>query len=107
MFTYIVVLSVSSPIALQIDQWKMVTKTLSLSLQELRTEVSVDRSQGGRTYPEFLAPDENFVVPDSFLAVLDMDEGTLVRFALTLFITFVHHRRSSPMVSTWAWRLPA
>lgn len=44
----------------------------------------VDRSKGGRTYPEFLSPDENFVVPDSFLAVLDMDEGTLVSFMLML-----------------------
>ena len=59
-------------------------------LQEPRTEISVDRSQGGRTYPEFLAPDENFVVPDSFLAVLDMDEGTLVRFMLMQLVTLLH-----------------
>ena len=36
-----------------------------------------DRTCGKRTYPEFLSADENFVVPDSFLVVLDMDEGTL------------------------------
>jgi SPRY domain-containing SOCS box protein 1/4 len=31
----------------------------------------------GITYPTLLKPDENFVVPDSFQVVLDMDEGTL------------------------------
>jgi SPRY domain-containing SOCS box protein 1/4 len=31
----------------------------------------------GMTYPALLKPDENFVVPDSFQVVLDMDEGTL------------------------------
>jgi len=31
----------------------------------------------GITYPALLKPDENFVVPDSFQVVLDMDEGTL------------------------------
>jgi SPRY domain-containing SOCS box protein 1/4 len=31
----------------------------------------------GITYPALLKPDENFVVPDTFLVVLDMDEGTL------------------------------
>ena len=31
----------------------------------------------GLTYPSLLNSDENFVVPDSFLVVLDMDEGTL------------------------------
>lgn len=31
----------------------------------------------GQTYPTLLNSDENFVVPDSFLVVLDMDEGTL------------------------------
>ena len=29
------------------------------------------------TYPSNLGPDENFIVPDNFLVVLDMDEGTL------------------------------
>lgn len=29
------------------------------------------------TYPHHVSGDENFVVPDSFLCVLDMDEGTL------------------------------
>ncbi|XP_021950693.1 protein gustavus isoform X2 [Folsomia candida] len=31
----------------------------------------------GTTYPALLKPDENFVVPDTFQVVLDMDEGTL------------------------------
>lgn len=31
----------------------------------------------GVTYPSILNSDENFVVPDTFLTVLDMDEGTL------------------------------
>ncbi|XP_029435064.1 SPRY domain-containing SOCS box protein 1 [Rhinatrema bivittatum] len=30
-----------------------------------------------RTYPAFLELNETFIVPDSFLVVLDMDEGTL------------------------------
>ncbi|RXN09328.1 SPRY domain-containing SOCS box 1 [Labeo rohita] len=35
------------------------------------------KNQPSRTYPAFLEPDETFIVPDSFLVVLDMDEGTL------------------------------
>ncbi|XP_076472325.1 SPRY domain-containing SOCS box protein 1-like [Babylonia areolata] len=35
------------------------------------------KNQPGITYPTVLNADENFVVPDSFLVVLDMDEGTL------------------------------
>ena len=31
----------------------------------------------GKTYPSILSNDENFVVPDTFLVCLDMDEGTL------------------------------
>ncbi|XP_017774320.1 PREDICTED: protein gustavus isoform X2 [Nicrophorus vespilloides] len=31
----------------------------------------------GVTYPALLKPDETFIVPDRFLVVLDMDEGTL------------------------------
>ena len=35
------------------------------------------KNNPGVTYPSILNSDENFVVPDSFLIVLDMDEGTL------------------------------
>ncbi|XP_076451485.1 SPRY domain-containing SOCS box protein 1-like [Babylonia areolata] len=35
------------------------------------------KNQPGLTYPTVLNSDENFVVPDSFLVILDMDEGTL------------------------------
>jgi len=35
------------------------------------------KNQSGATYPATLTPDETFVVPDKFLIVLDMDEGTL------------------------------
>ncbi|KAG5835643.1 hypothetical protein ANANG_G00246190 [Anguilla anguilla] len=35
------------------------------------------KNRPSETYPAFLEPDETFLVPDSFLAVLDMDEGTL------------------------------
>jgi len=35
------------------------------------------KNQTGVTYPTLSNPDEPFVVPDSFLVVLDMDEGTL------------------------------
>lgn len=35
------------------------------------------KNNPGVTYPSLLNSDENFVVPDSFLVVLDMDEGTL------------------------------
>jgi len=35
------------------------------------------KNQSGETYPRQLNQDETFVVPDKFLIVLDMDEGTL------------------------------
>lgn len=35
------------------------------------------KNNAGVTYPALLKPDETFVVPDKFLVVLDMDEGTL------------------------------
>ncbi|NWY65888.1 SPSB1 protein, partial [Erithacus rubecula] len=35
------------------------------------------KNQPSKTYPAFLEPDETFVVPDSFLVVLDMEDGTL------------------------------
>ncbi|XP_002734356.1 SPRY domain-containing SOCS box protein 1-like [Saccoglossus kowalevskii] len=35
------------------------------------------KNNPGLTYPSLLNSDENFVVPDKFLVVLDMDEGTL------------------------------
>lgn len=35
------------------------------------------KNNQGMTYPSHLGPDDNFVVPDAFLVVLDMDEGTL------------------------------
>ncbi|XP_008553519.1 protein gustavus isoform X1 [Microplitis demolitor] len=35
------------------------------------------KNSQGDVYPSLLKPDETFVVPDKFLVVLDMDEGTL------------------------------
>lgn len=35
------------------------------------------KNRPGKTYPAFLEPDDTFIVPDSLLVVLDMDEGTL------------------------------
>lgn len=35
------------------------------------------KNNAGVTYPALLKPDETFIVPDKFLVVLDMDEGTL------------------------------
>lgn len=35
------------------------------------------KNNTGLTYPTLLKPDETFVVPDKFLVILDMDEGTL------------------------------
>lgn len=35
------------------------------------------KNNPGLTYPSLLNSDENFVVPDTFMVVLDMDEGTL------------------------------
>ncbi|KZC11477.1 SPRY domain-containing SOCS box protein 1, partial [Dufourea novaeangliae] len=35
------------------------------------------KNNNGFTYPALLKPDETFIVPDKFLVVLDMDEGTL------------------------------
>lgn len=39
------------------------------------------KNNPGLTYPAMLNSDETFVVPDTFLVVLDMDEGTLAFFA--------------------------
>ena len=35
------------------------------------------KNNPGTTYPRTINPEENFVVPDTFFVVLDMDEGTL------------------------------
>ncbi|KAK5641603.1 hypothetical protein RI129_010150 [Pyrocoelia pectoralis] len=35
------------------------------------------KNYAGVTYPALLKPDETFIVPDKFVVVLDMDEGTL------------------------------
>lgn len=35
------------------------------------------KNNAGIVYPAILKPDETFIVPDKFLVVLDMDEGTL------------------------------
>ncbi|XP_045155198.1 SPRY domain-containing SOCS box protein 1 isoform X1 [Echinops telfairi] len=35
------------------------------------------KNQPSKTYPAFLEADETFIVPDSFLVALDMDDGTL------------------------------
>lgn len=35
------------------------------------------KNHPGKTYPAFLESDETFIIPDSLLVVLDMDEGTL------------------------------
>ncbi|XP_016837927.1 protein gustavus isoform X9 [Nasonia vitripennis] len=35
------------------------------------------KNNNGITYPALLKPEESFIVPDKFLVVLDMDEGTL------------------------------
>ncbi|RWS30750.1 protein gustavus-like protein [Leptotrombidium deliense] len=35
------------------------------------------KNNAGTTYPANLAADETFIVPDTFLVILDMDEGTL------------------------------
>ena len=37
----------------------------------------MSKTNPGITYPSILNSDENFVVPDKFLVVLDMDEGTM------------------------------
>jgi SPRY domain-containing SOCS box protein 1/4 len=62
-----------------------------------------DRTIGNRTYPEFLSADENFVVPDSFLVVLDMDEGTLAFVAdgqyLGVAFTGIKGNKVYPIVS--------
>ncbi|XP_054646206.1 SPRY domain-containing SOCS box protein 1 [Dunckerocampus dactyliophorus] len=35
------------------------------------------KNHSGKAYPSFLEPDDTFIIPDSLLVVLDMDEGTL------------------------------
>lgn len=35
------------------------------------------KNNPGKAYPDFLEPDDTFIIPDSIMVVLDMDEGTL------------------------------
>jgi len=61
------------------------------------------KNQEGETYPRTLAPDETFVVPDKFLIVLDMDEGTLSYVVEGQFLGVAHRglrgKKVYPIVS--------
>lgn len=61
------------------------------------------KNQSGETYPRQLTQDETFVVPDKFLIVLDMDEGTLSFVVEGQFLGVAHRglrgKKVYPIVS--------
>lgn len=61
------------------------------------------KNQSGETYPNQLSQDETFVVPDKFLIVLDMDEGTLSFVVEGQFLGVAHRglrgKKVYPIVS--------
>lgn len=61
------------------------------------------KNQSGTTYPASLTSDETFVVPDKFLIVLDMDEGTLSFVVDGQFLGIAHRglrgKKLYPIVS--------
>jgi len=61
------------------------------------------KNQSGETYPRALASDETFVVPDKFLIVLDMEEGTLSFVVEGQFLGVAHRglrgKKVYPIVS--------
>jgi len=61
------------------------------------------KNQTGETYPKTLSSDETFVVPDKFLLVIDMDEGTLSFVVEGQFLGVAHRglkgKKVYPIVS--------
>jgi len=61
------------------------------------------KNQTGETYPRTLSSDETFVVPDKFLLVIDMDEGTLSFVVENQFLGVAHRglkgKKVYPIVS--------
>lgn len=61
------------------------------------------KNQTGETYPRALASEETFVVPDKFLIVLDMEEGTLAFVVDGQFLGVAHRglrgKKVFPIVS--------
>jgi len=61
------------------------------------------KNQTGETYPKTLSSDETFVVPDKFLLVIDMDEGTLSFVVENQFLGVAHRglkgKKVYPIVS--------
>jgi len=61
------------------------------------------KNQSGETYPRTLSSDETFVVPDKFLLVIDMDEGTLSFVVEDQFLGVAHRglkgKKVFPIVS--------
>merc|ERR1711976_485276 len=61
------------------------------------------KNQTGETYPRTLSSDETFVVPDKFLLVIDMDEGTLSLVVENQFLGVAHRglkgKKVYPIVS--------
>lgn len=57
--------------------WWAATASRGAGIWDATNFITTVKNQPGVTYPVFLEPDESFVLPDSLLVVLDMDEGTL------------------------------
>ena len=62
------------------------------------------KNNRGTRYPAFLAPAETFAVPEMFLMVLDMDEGTLAFAVDDQYLGVAHQgiggKKLFPIVST-------
>lgn len=62
-----------------------------------------NKNQAGETYPRALVNEESFVVPDKFLIVLDMDEGTLAYVVEGQYLGVAHRglrgKKLYPIVS--------
>jgi len=68
-----------------------------------RNKVYHGKNPAGDTYPKTLSSDEAFVVPDKFLLVIDMDEGTLSFVVENQFLGVAHRglkgKKVYPIVS--------
>jgi SPRY domain-containing SOCS box protein 1/4 len=74
-----------------------------LGRNKLKHDEKNQQTGSGKTYPSLLTADENFVVPDSFLVILDMDEGSLSFQADGQYLGVAYHglkgKKLYPLVS--------
>ena len=60
------------------------------------------KNQSGEAYPRTLTSDETFLVPDKFLIVLDMEEGTLSFVVEGQFLGVAHRGLRGKKVSYYS-----